>query len=213
MGALPTRLLKRTPMASDATDARRADRRQEILAAAAAQFREKGYAGTSIQDIADSLGLLKGSLYHYISGKEDLLFEVIHKLHRDYLAEIESIRSAEGDALTRLREFVRRQVIYNTTNPDRAAISSRELQHRPPERQEEIVAVRRETDDYLRGLIAEAQADGTVAADLDPKLAAMAFFGMMNWLYQWYRPGGQRTPEEIGEQFARMAVQSLQPTT
>lgn len=184
-------------------------RRAEVLATAAEQFRTKGYAATSVQDIADSLGMLKGSLYHYIESKEDLLYEVIRSVHEDYVDEFAASRAVEGTPLERIHAFVRRQVLYNAEKIDVAAVFTQELSHLEEGRRKEIQRFRAEVRDYLIELITAGQADGEVADHLDPSLAAMAIFGMMNWLYQWYRSDGPRSPDDVASQFAEMAVRSL----
>src|SRR3954471_18714428 len=102
--------------ATEAPDGRRSRaprrRQQEILEAAARVFHEKGYESTSIQDIADAVGILKGSLYYYIDSKEDLLYEILEGIHAEAL---ESVRkaTAEGDPLQRIRAFVAAHIRHN----------------------------------------------------------------------------------------------------
>ena len=109
-------------MASAAAD-RKADRRakaprrrhEEILEAAARVFHEKGYESTSIQDIADAVGILKGSLYYYIDSKEDLLYEILEGIHGEALAEVRQA-AAEGEPLERIRAFVAAHIHHNAEN-------------------------------------------------------------------------------------------------
>ena len=73
-------------------------RLREIYDAAARVFSEKGYDGASIQDVADAVGILKGSLYYYIDTKQDLLFGIIDEVHRDTLRSLEEWVAVDGDA-------------------------------------------------------------------------------------------------------------------
>ena len=91
-------------------------RQSEILEAAAVVFREKGYESTSIQDIADAVGILKGSLYYYIDSKEELLYEILRKTHDDALRNVERTQAFEGTALEKVREFVASHVRFNAEN-------------------------------------------------------------------------------------------------
>src|ERR1700757_1955455 len=84
-------------------------REPEIIAAAGDAFRRKGYANVSIQEIADSVGLLKGSLYYYIDSKEDLLFAVISELDGRALNLLEQIYKSDLPAIERLAEVVETQ--------------------------------------------------------------------------------------------------------
>ena len=78
-------------------------RREEVLETAARVFREKGYESTSIQDIADAVGILKGSLYYYMDSKEDLLYEILKGVHEEALENIKRVGELDGDALQKLR--------------------------------------------------------------------------------------------------------------
>ena len=99
-------------------------RQQEILEAAARVFHEKGYESTSIQDIADSVGILKGSLYYYITSKEDLLFEIIQGVHEEALKNLDRTAAVEGDALQKIRAFVVVHFTHNAAQPRQDGASS-----------------------------------------------------------------------------------------
>src|SRR4051794_38523212 len=88
-------------------------RDEEVLSAAARVFHAQGYAGTSVQDVADELGILKGSLYHYISSKEELLFRLLDGTHTDVSRILDEVAAADLPPLERLREYVCRQVAYS----------------------------------------------------------------------------------------------------
>ncbi|GIU93448.1 MAG: TetR family transcriptional regulator [Acidimicrobiia bacterium] len=184
-------------------------RRREILDAAATIFARKGYAATSIQDIAEAVEILKGSLYYYIDSKEDLLFEVIQEVHRDGLARLEAMRASQAPALERLAAFVRSHVEYNARNLTKISVFFHDFRSLSPERRQLIVEERDIYDHHLRGLIEQGQKEGTICPGTDPKMAAFAILGMMNWMYQWYRPDGDKSPEAIAEIFAEMAVRSV----
>src|SRR3954471_18531318 len=101
----------------------RRKRDDEVLDAAARLFSERGYADTSVQLVADELGILKGSLYHYIRTKEDLLFWLLEAVHRDVEEILEQVAAVEGlSPLERIALYVRRQVLYNLDNLQRISI-------------------------------------------------------------------------------------------
>ena len=102
-------------------------RRREILDAAAQVFYEKGYEAASTRDIAESVGLLKGSLYYYIDSKEDFLFEIIKEQHDGALAALERVRQSEGDALVRMAALIETHVDFFTSNLAAAVIYFREF--------------------------------------------------------------------------------------
>ena len=184
-------------------------RRQEILEAAAGVFHEKGYKATSIQDIADAVGILKGSLYYYITSKEDLLFEILQDVHQQGLQNLERVDATPGTPLQKIRAFVTLHVTHNAENLVKMAVFFHDFRSLKPERREIIVAERDLYDQHLRSLIAEAQKDGSVCPDLDPKLTSIEILGMMNWIYHWYRPNGTLSVSELADTMADFVVAGI----
>jgi TetR/AcrR family transcriptional regulator, cholesterol catabolism regulator len=184
-------------------------RRDEVLAAATRVFHEKGYAATSIQDVADALGMLKGSLYYYIDSKEDLLFAIIEEVHRGTMERLEQWLQIDADTLTKLRAFLRWQVLTYCRDVEKVGVFLHDFRSLSEEHQQQILAERDRYDRSLRELIRTGQKEGVVAHDVDPKLAAMAIFGMMNWISTWWRPDGPNTPEELADQFTDLALAGI----
>src|SRR3954468_1662188 len=164
-------------------------RDREVLDAAARVFYERGYSDASVQDVADELGILKGSLYHYIDTKEDLLFRLCEGVHRDVQALLEEVRATEGlSALERLRLFVHRQVEYNLDHLPEISVYHHDADRLEGDRKAEVIAMRRENTAFVTGLIKEAQAAGDADRTLDARLAANCLFATVIWTYRWYRP-------------------------
>lgn len=187
----------------------RSDREREIVDAAARLFHKKGYAATSIQDVADAVGILKGSLYYYIDSKEDLLFVILQDVHHASMRQLHEWQQVDGDVLVRLRAFVEGHVLANIGNLVKIGVFLHDFRYLSAERRAAIVADRDLYDGYLRDLIREGQAEGVVDPDADPKLVAMALLGMMNWVYQWYAPDGRVTPQQLASEFADLALSGL----
>jgi AcrR family transcriptional regulator len=184
-------------------------RQQEILEAAARVFHEKGYESTSIQDIADAVGILKGSLYYYIRSKEDLLYEIIQGIHVDALANVARIETMDGDPLQKIRAFVTAHLTFMAQNPVKMGVFFHDFRSLADARRKEVIAARDLYDRQLRTMIAQGKEDGTICADVDPKVAALAAMGAMNWLHQWYRPGGRQSVPQIAEGIADLIVAGL----
>jgi TetR/AcrR family transcriptional regulator, cholesterol catabolism regulator len=187
----------------------REERWPELIEVATEVFYEKGYEGASLQDIADRLGMLKGSLYYYIHSKEDLLYDVINSVHQEGLANIESLAAGEGDALQRLRNVIVGHIDHELRYLKQTAVFLHELQALAPERQAQIIGGEHAYRGVFRGLIEAGQKEGLIRADVDPKLAALWILGSMNWVYRWFRPGGEFTAHQIGEQFADLTIRGL----
>jgi len=184
-------------------------RTQDIIDTAAQIFHEQGYSDTSVHDIAEAVGILKGSLYYYIRSKEDLLFQVLCEVHDAFKGIVDRTRTIEGPAIERLRYYIGEHVIFNTQNVTKMAVFYHDYRSLSEEPLAKIVERRSYYEDYLRDLIVEAQHEGSVSSDLDAKLAAFTLFGMMNWVYHWYKPSGKWTPNQIGAQVASMAIDGL----
>jgi len=184
-------------------------RRKEIFDAAARMFYEKGYEATSIQDVAEAVGILKGSLYYYINSKEDLLFGVIQDVHEQGLRNLKVIMAVEGDALMKLRAFIQIHVVSNMQNLVKIGAFFHDFRSLSEERRRYIIAERDTYDQALRELIVKGQEEGVIPDDIDPKTASLAILGMMNWVYQWYRPDGELQPEEIAARFADLVLGGL----
>lgn len=191
----------------------REERWAELIEVATQVFFEKGYDGASLQDIADRLGMLKGSLYYYIQSKEDLLFDVISSVHREGLAVIRARAEVEGDPLQRLEDVIGGHVEHTCRNLVPTAVFLHELSALPPERRKEVLGSEHAYQGVFRGLIELAQKEGLVRAEVDPRLAALSVLGSTNWVYRWFRPGGEFTPEKIGAQMAEMAIRGIASDT
>ncbi len=184
------------------------NREEAIRTAALRIFREKGYHGTSMQDIADAVGLLKGSLYHYIRSKEELLARLFEGALEDTLVELGVIAAGEGSARERMRAMVCAYALAVVRNLDAVGVYLREWRALPPHDLAVVRERRRSMRRLFEGVIEDGMRTGEFARG-DAKLATLAILGMCNWLYEWYRPRGTKSSDEIADELARRAVASL----
>jgi TetR/AcrR family transcriptional regulator, cholesterol catabolism regulator len=185
-------------------------RDQEVLDAAAKVFYERGYADASVQDVADELGILKGSLYHYIETKEDLLFRLLEQLHDEVQAILEEVAAEEGLApLDRLAVYVRKQVLFNLENLPRVAVYYNDYERLSPERRAQIVARRRLHERYVTEVIEDAQRAGQASPDLDARLLSNFIHGSFIWTYRWFRPGGKVSRDKVAETCAEFVLSGV----
>lgn len=177
-------------------------RDQEVLDAAAKVFHKVGYSDASIQEVANELGILKGSLYHYIDSKEDLLFRLVDQTHDEVHKVLEDVASVEGlEPAERIGLYVQRQVEYNFANLLPVTVYFREVDRLSPKRRATIVERRRAHEKWLTDLIVEAQKLGQADPDLDSQVLSRNIFASIIWTYRWYRPerdDGQRVAEICG---------------
>jgi TetR/AcrR family transcriptional regulator, cholesterol catabolism regulator len=181
----------------------------EVLSAAARVFHARGYADASVQHVADELGILKGSLYHYISSKEELLYRLLDGTHEDVSRILDEVSAEEGLApLDRLRLYVRRQVAYSLANLERVAVYHHDLERLGDERRQDIVGRRRVHEAFVAGLIADAQTDGDVSGEEDARVLARLVFGTMILTYDWFR-AGRDDPEQVADSCAEFAIRGV----
>jgi AcrR family transcriptional regulator len=185
-------------------------REQEIIDAAADIFHRQGYSDTSVQNVADAVGILKGSLYYYIDSKDDLLYRVLLEVHDAAHTILEEVAAMdELSPLEKLDAYVRRHVEYNTRNLTKIAVYYHDYKLLAPERRAEIRRQRKMYEDFVQGLVSEAQRQGEVAPDLDPAVLSNCLFGALNSVYTWYRPGGKVTTAQLADTLARFVLAGI----
>jgi AcrR family transcriptional regulator len=183
-------------------------REDEILAAAARMFREKGYHGTSVRDIAESVGLLKGSLYHYIRSKEELLARLFDGALEGTVRELEAIAGRDASASDRLHDMVKAYVRAVTANLDAVGLYLREWRSLPAPDLRRLRAKRHAMRALFEDVVAQGVRTGEFAVG-DEKVATLAILGMCNWIFEWYRPRGRLRPEDLADQLAERALRSV----
>jgi AcrR family transcriptional regulator len=183
--------------------------REEILAAAAKIFNEKGYDAASIQEIADDLGILKGSLYYHIKSKEEMLFEIILRGHREIREFVDSALRYPGTPLQRIRLFVQLDMTYCASNIPRIGLFFNDFRALSDGHRATVVALRDEYMQQLHDLIVEGQHSGLVCRDLNPRVTTINILVIKNSVPIWYRPDGPLSPSALGEALADFVVAGL----
>lgn len=184
-------------------------RSEQVYAAALRLFKEKGYHATSMQDIAAAVGLYKGSLYHYIGGKEDLLVQVFERAMGTLIADVEAIAadtSLRPSAQVRL--IIEAHVAAVSNNLDALTVFLHEWRALAGESLANVRAQRERYTELISEIIGRGVRLGEFDAP-DVPIATFGLLGMCNWLCQWYRPGGRLGPAEIANHFARLMLDGL----
>jgi AcrR family transcriptional regulator len=180
----------------------------EILKAAADVFYEKGYDAATLQDIADRVGILKGSIYYYIKTKSDLLDHLLREVHNEGVAMIRDRSSVAGTVFDKLEAMFRSHVDYMSRNQAKSTVYLRELKALDPDRRETLIRGHEFRDQFLV-LIKQGQGEGLIIADLDPKLTAQTMMGWTNSLYQWYRPQQRKPVKVIADHFITIMLRGI----
>ncbi len=189
---------------------RRADARIEILRAAGHVFREHGYSGASMRDIADEADLSAANLYNYFRGKDEILF-FCHNLTLDrLLALLKSARQSRGPLNERLRNLAVAHVLC-VVGEVQGTVAHFEVNTLPPPLRRRVVAKRDQYETGVRALVAQGVRAGQIRP-VDPVIATRAFIGALNWTAHWFRPDGALPASRIAELVADYAVSGLLAT-
>ena len=181
-------------------------RRSELTRAAARLFAERGYHGTSIGDLADALGVQKGSVYAHIRSKQDLLYETMREGAAAFHAALDQVPE-DGPASERVRLAMRAHLRVVAEQLDVATVFVREWRYLEGERRDEIVAERRRYEERFRALFREGRELGALRTDLDDAAAALLVLSAMNWAYTWLTPG--RDTDELADRFSAILLDGV----
>lgn len=185
--------------------------RDEIVDVAARLFAEKGFDATSLDDIASEIGTARSALYYYVSGKAELRSLIqIRRVHV-LVEECEAIVASDSIAARKLAGLVHTHLAHFARHyPESRGwtyITNGTMVH--DKSSEELHAEQRRVHATFRNVIQQGIRTGEFAT-ADPSVAAMGILGMCHYVTTWYRPGGRRSIQQIGETFAVLAVSGLQ---
>ena len=166
---------------------------ESVLRVAVEVFNERGYDGASMEDLSRRLGIAKSGIYHHVSGKEELLRMALDRALDGLWEAAERARSLDAPAIERLEALVRGAVAVLESQLPYVTLLLRVRGNTEVERA--ALARRRSFDALVASLVAEAERDGDIRADIDPRLTARLLFGTVNSIVEWYRPasGGAET--------------------
>jgi len=181
-------------------------RRNELTRQAARLFAEKGYHGTSIGDLAEAMGVQKGSVYAHISSKQDLLYETMAEGARAFHAGLDAIPE-ETPAPEKIRLALRSHLKVVADQLDVATVFVQEWRYLEGERREEIVAERRRYEDRIRGFFREGRDLGELRTDLDDATAALLVLSAVNWAYTWLQAG--RDTDRLADHFYALLIDGI----
>ena len=170
-------------------------------------FIERGYEGTSMEDLSHRLGISKSAIYHHVSGKDELLRLGVNRALDALFAVVEEEASTAGKAIDRLEHVVRRSVEVLVEDLPFVTLLLRVRGNTKVERQ--ALTRRREFDRFVSDLVAQAEAEGSIRPDVDPALTSRLLFGMVNSIIEWYRPGRGVRPAQIADAVTKIAFDGL----
>jgi len=180
----------------------------ELYEHATRLFAERGFAGTSLQDIADALGITRPALYYYVKSKDELLAKLVTEVTNGPLDELNALVAADDDPERLLRGIVGVIVGRRATQPERFRLLIRSEAELPAELTSAYDEGRRAVLKVIAGVV-EAGVRAGRFRPVDARVAALGVLGMCNWVAWWFHPGGKDTADAVTAQLADMAVGAL----
>jgi TetR/AcrR family transcriptional regulator, cholesterol catabolism regulator len=187
------------------------DSRQEILRTAARLFQQRGYDATSMNDVAAALKLSKGGIYHHFQSKDEILFEIMN--HAMEITQERVLNPVRGiaDPEERLRALIRLHIELVLSPRDREiTVVLHENHPLPPTLRKRINSRKKDYIHFVENLVAEVQNQARernrqqTKTNISPRAGAFALLGMINWIYQWYKPEGELQAQNLIPQFTSL---------
>jgi AcrR family transcriptional regulator len=179
---------------------------ESVLGGAVKVFNERGYDGTSMEDLSRELGITKSAIYHHVASKEELLRLATGRALDGLFAVLDEISALDAPAIARLEELTRRSVLLLVAELPFVTLLLRVRGNTTVERQ--ALARRRSFDAVVADLVTQARDEGDLRPDVDPVLVARLLYGMINSVVEWYRPRGGR-PGELADSIVAVAFDGL----
>ena len=170
---------------------------ERLLAVAVEVFNERGYDGTSMNDLSERLGIAKSGIYHHVAGKEELLSRALDRALDGLDSVINRAAALEAPAIARLEALVRGSVEVLQSELPYVTLLLRVRGN--TEVEQHALARRREFDRFVGELVAAAARAGELRADIEPGLISRLLFGTVNSLIEWYRPERGLQPAELAD--------------
>ena len=183
--------MARTATAPDSTP------RDTIVRVATELFGRNSYPGTSMRDIANEVGILAGSLYAHISGKETLLLEIIETGIEEFLEAVETAFASDGTADEKLRAMILAHVRIVAQQPQRTQIVFHQWRYLGEENQRRVRERRDAYERLFTAVLESGVADGSFSADIDVKVTVLSILGALNWTPEWLSADGPTPVEEL----------------
>jgi len=180
---------------------------ESLLQVAVKLFNERGYDGTSMEDLSRKLGITKSAIYHHVPSKEELLRLAVDRALDGLFAIAEETAALDGRAIDRLEHLVRGSVLVLA---DRLPFVTLLLRVRGNTKAERAALTRRrEFDRLVTDLVKQAEAEGDVRPDIDPAVTARLLYGMVNSLIEWYRPRRGSAADDLADAVCKIAFEGL----
>jgi AcrR family transcriptional regulator len=183
-------------------------RKQQIEEKATVLFQERGYAATSMRDLAQDLGIEAASLYSHIKSKEEILQKICFRMAAEFFSAWQDVELENSSQAAKMEKAMIAHVKVITKDTDASAVFFNEWRHLSEPFLGDFLAMR---DDY-EGRFKKILRDGMAAGEfkiVDEKFMMLTILSSLNWTHNWYKPEGNLTPEEIGKRLSGLLLNGL----
>ena len=184
------------------------NRKQQIEEKATTLFQERGYAATSMRDLAQVLGIEAASLYSHIKSKEEILQKICFRMADEFFEAWKDVTSEDSSFSAKMEKAVIAHVNVITKDTDASAVFFNEWRHLSEPFLSEFLAMRNDYEGRFIQIIKDGIATGEFE-DVDEKFMMLTILSSLNWTHNWYKPEGSLTPEEIASRLSNLILNGL----
>jgi AcrR family transcriptional regulator len=184
------------------------NRREQIISTAAKLFRNKGYAASSMRDIANELNIEAASLYHHIKSKEEILEMICFSMANKFLSSIAEVNDIYFNAEERLKKAILHHVEIITEDIDKSAVFLREWRSLPENSLNDFVQLRNHYESEFTKIV-ESGVQEDIFDHVDVKFAVLSVLSSVNWINEWYSPEGKMGVNEIANKISDFVLGGL----
>lgn len=190
------------------------DTRQKILDAALRLFATSGFAGTSIRDIANAIGMSSSNIYHFFGSKEGIWTAIFESTVKDLPQTLRDASNREKDPLERFKLLIRAHIVFNNGYWREGRLFTSDEGRLSPESNDLVRGIQREVFDIYVAHLVSLRDGGHLRRSNHTglqslKVQALSVIGMVNWVVHWYQPRGPMTEEEVVEEMLALALRSV----
>ncbi len=184
-------------------------RKEQVIRSAAELFREKGYAASSMRDLAQKLGIEAASLYSHIKSKEEILQQLCFDMATEFRKSLTEVEKKNVTATEKLRQGIIGHIQVMAKDLTASAVFMNEHRHLSQPFLNDFLLLRINYINRFKAIIEDGTKKGEFKETIDKKLAVMTLFSSLNWMPMWYDPQSKIDPQNLGQQLADMLVNGL----
>jgi len=188
--------------------ATKVSRKDQIETVATALFKERGFAATSMRDLANEVGIEAASIYSHVRSKEELLQSICFKMAQDFFEVLEKLDSKELSFGQRLREIITAHVLIITRNVAASVVFQQEWRHLSEPYLSHFLELREQYEQRIRDIISEGAEKGEFVTS-DARFVTRTLLSSLNWIPQWYQLDGFLSPADIARNIADLFLNGL----